>query len=112
VMSERNMFPAHVGAAPADVMVAIWNEVSIDDSIVLARELRAAGLRVDLYPEADKLGKQFKYASSINVPFVAVLGEEEVKKGQVAVKDMRTGDQHEVKRGDVAEFVKKALRGE
>jgi histidyl-tRNA synthetase len=112
VMSERNMFPASVGSAPADVMVAIWNELSIDDSITLAHELRAAGLRVDLYPEADKLGKQFKYASSINVPFVTVLGEEEARKGQVAVKDMRSGEQHEVKRGEVAEFVKRALRGE
>jgi histidyl-tRNA synthetase len=112
VMSERNMFPASVGSAPADVMVAIWNELSIDDSIALAHELRAAGLRVDLYPEADKLGKQFKYASSINVPFVTVLGEEEARKGQVALKDMRTGEQHEVKRGEVAAFVKRALRGE
>jgi len=109
VMSERNMFPASVGFAPADVMVAIWNELSIDDSIALAHELRAAGLRVDLYPEADKLGKQFKYASSINVPFVSILGEEEVKRGQVAVKDMRSGEQHEVKRGEVAEFIKRAL---
>ena len=112
VMGERNMFPARVTAAPADVMVAIWNEVSIDDSISLAQQFRAAGLRVDLYPEADKLGKQFKYASSLRVPFVAVLGEEEAAKGQVAVKDMRTGEQHEVNRDEVAEFVKAALRGE
>ena len=48
-------------------MVAIWNDDSIAESIMLAQELRAAGLRVDLYPEADKLGKQFKYASSIGV---------------------------------------------
>ena len=60
VMSERGMFPESVGTAPADVMVAIWNEESIAESITLAHELRDAGLRVDLYPEADKLGKQFK----------------------------------------------------
>ena len=89
VMSEREMFPPEVGTAPADVMVAIWNEESIAESLKLAQELRAAGLRVDLYPEADKLGKQFKYASSVGVPFVAVIGEEELAKGQVAMKDMR-----------------------
>ena len=90
-------------------MVAIWNEDSIDDSISLAQELRASGLRVDLYPEADKLGKQFKYASSLGVSFVAVLGEEEAKKGEVAIKDMRTGEQNQVRRGEVAEFVKRKL---
>ena len=48
-------------------------KIRFAESIELAQELRAAGLRVDLYPEADKLGKQFKYASSLGVPFVAVV---------------------------------------
>ena len=64
------MFPANLGASPADVMVAVWNEDSFSDSVKLAQELRAGGLRVDLYPEADKLAKQFKYASSREVSFV------------------------------------------
>jgi histidyl-tRNA synthetase len=106
VMSERGMFPERLVAAPADVMVAIWNKESIAESIKLARELRAAGLRVDLYPEADKLGKQFKYASSLGVRFVAVLGEEEQAKGQVAIKDMQSGEQRPVERREAPAFVK------
>jgi len=106
VMSEREMFPASVGTAPADVMVAIWNEDSIAESIKLAQELRAAGLRVDLYPEADKLGKQFKYASSVGVPFVAVIGEDERAKGQVTLKDMRRAQQLSVARDEAARYVK------
>jgi histidyl-tRNA synthetase len=109
VMDERNMFPAGLDSSPADVMVAIWNEESITNAIALAQQLRAAGLRVDLYTQADKLGKQFKYASSLGVPFVAVLGEEEAAKGQVALKDMRTGEQLAVTRGDVAEQIKRSL---
>src|SRR6185503_19552541 len=105
VMSERGMFPASVGTAPADVMVAIWSKDSISESIKLAQELRAAGLRVDLYPEADKLGKQFKYASSLGVPFVAVIGEDERAKGQVALKDMRSGEQRSVARDEAARLV-------
>ena len=108
VMSERNMFPADVSSAPADVMVAIWNEESIHDSIALAQELRASGLRVDLYPEADKLGKQFKYASSLKVPFVAVIGDDERARGQVALKNMETGEQRAVARNEVAAFMKSA----
>jgi histidyl-tRNA synthetase len=109
VMGERDMFPAHVGSSPADVMVAIWNDDSIAESIALAHELRAVGLRVDLYPDADKLGKQFKYASSLAVPFVAVLGAEEVAKGEVALKDMRSGEQRSLKRGEVSGLVKELL---
>ncbi len=108
VMSEREMFPASVGTAPADVMVAIWNEESIAESIKLAQELRAAGLRVDLYPEADKLGKQFKYASSVGVPFVAVIGDYERAKGQVALKDMRSGEQRAVARDEVSQLIREA----
>ena len=63
VMTEREMFPAKLVNSPADVMVTIWNEESIAESIALA-QIAPAGLRVDLYPEADKIGKQFKYAST------------------------------------------------
>jgi histidyl-tRNA synthetase len=101
VMSEREMFPVQVGFSAADVVVAIWNEESIDDSISLAQELRGAGLRVDLYPEADKLGKQFKYASARGVSFVVVMGDEERERGEVTIKDMRTGEQQSVKRDTV-----------
>lgn len=106
VMSERNMFPPRLESSPAEVMVAIWNEESIAESIALAHELRAGGLRVDLYPEADKLGKQFKYASSLGVPFVAVLGEEERSRGEVALKDMRSGEQRALKREELLSAVR------
>ncbi|HEV8429295.1 MAG TPA: histidine--tRNA ligase [Pyrinomonadaceae bacterium] len=109
VMNERNMFPAWLGSSPADVMVTIWNKETVAESIKLAQELRAAGFRVDLYPEADKLGKQFKYASSLRIPLVAVLGEEEQAKGLVALKDMQTGEQRTVVRGELEEMVKELL---
>ena len=108
VMAERNMFPPRLETSPADVMVAIWNEESIPESIAMAQELRAGGLRVDLYPEADKLGKQFKYASLLGVPFVAVLGEEERARGEVALKDMRSGEQRAVPRREIAKVIREA----
>jgi histidyl-tRNA synthetase len=101
VMTEREMFAANLSGAAADVMVAIWNEESIGESMKLAHELRDQGLRVDLYPEADKLGKQFKYASARGLPFVAVIGDEERARGEVAVKDLRTGIQQSLKREEV-----------
>jgi histidyl-tRNA synthetase len=106
VMNERGMFPTDVVSSPADVMVTIWNEDSINESIALAHELRNAGLRVDLYPEAEKVGKQFKYASSRGIRFVAVLGDDERARGEVAIKDMRTGEQRSLRRPEVAAVIR------
>jgi histidyl-tRNA synthetase len=105
VMSEKEMFPAQVGTSPADVMVAIWNEETVAASLALARELRAGGLRVDLYPEADKLGKQFKYAASRAIQFVAVLGDDERAQGKVGLKDMKTGEQRAVSVAEVVTLI-------
>jgi histidyl-tRNA synthetase len=109
VMTERGMFPANVHTSAADMMVAIWNEESINDSMKLAHELRAGGFRVDLYPEADKLGKQFKYASSREVRLVVVVGEEERARDEVAIKDMQTGIQRVVKRADLLSTVREVF---
>jgi len=106
VMTERQMFPAQVAAGSADVMVTIWSEATMGEALALAAELRRAGLRADLYADADKLGKQVKYASSRNVPFVAILGDEERARGEVAIKDLRTGEQKSVPRAEVATFIR------
>ena len=106
VMEERGMFPPELQTNSADVMVTIWNEESIAESLKLASELRSQGLRVLVYPEADKLGKQFKYASSINVPYVCILGENELAENKVAVKNMLTGEQEILDREGVAEKIK------
>ncbi len=102
VMTEREMFPAR-----ADGIARRCDDHSLErrfdcDSLALARELRASGLRVDLYPEADKLGKQFKYASERGIPAVVVLGDDERIRGEVAIKNMSTGEQRTVKREAVA----------
>jgi histidyl-tRNA synthetase len=109
VMTERNMFPAAVAGGAVDIMVTIWNADVRGEALNLASELRAGGLRADAYPEADKLGKQFKYASARHVPFVAIVGDDERARGEVAIKDMRSGSQTSVPRADAASFVANAL---
>ena len=107
VMEERKMFPPEIAAAiPADVMVTIWNDESYGGSIKLARELRDAGLRVLVYPESDKLGKQIKYADTLNIPFVCVLGETELADGTVTLKNMRNGEQSALPRSSVGGAIK------
>jgi histidyl-tRNA synthetase len=101
VMTERDMFPADLARSAADVMVTLFEGEPIEQGLTLASELRAAGLRVDVYPEADKLGKQLKYAASRGVKFVSVAGADERARGEVTVKNMETGEQSAVARDDV-----------
>ncbi|MDQ3751008.1 MAG: ATP phosphoribosyltransferase regulatory subunit [Acidobacteriota bacterium] len=106
VMEERGMFPKELETNSADVLITVWNEDSIGESLKLAGELRQQELRVLVYPETDKLGKQFKYAAQINVPFVCVLGESELAENKVTLKDMETGEQETIKREKAAARVK------
>jgi histidyl-tRNA synthetase len=102
VMTERNMFPADVARAAADVMVTRFEGEDAAEALRLAAEIRARGLSVDIYPDADKLGKQFKYAASRGVRFVTVAGADERGRGEVTVKNMVTGEQFPVARAEVA----------
>jgi histidyl-tRNA synthetase len=77
----------------------------VADALRLAGELRARGLRVDVYPDADKLAKQFKYASARGIRFVTVVGSDERTAGQVTVKNMQTGEQSAVARAEVAAWL-------
>lgn len=106
VMTERGMFPDDLVTTPADVMVTIWNEETIADSLALANELRQSGLRVEVYPEADKLGKQFKYASSRGINFVCILGDDERANNKVALKNMTTGEQETIAHNEAALKIK------
>ena len=112
VMTERNMFPPSVARGAVDVMVTLWNDQTRADALALAGELRRAALRVDVYPEADKLGKQFKYAAGRNVRFVAISGDDERARGEVAIKDLMTSDQQAVARADAAAFIQRRLAEE
>jgi len=88
VMGERNMFPPALARSAADVMVAVFDPKDLGHAMALAGRLRADGLRVLVYPDADKIGKQIKYADSRGVPFVALLGSNEVAAGTVTVKNL------------------------
>jgi histidyl-tRNA synthetase len=102
VMGERGMFPSTLDHAAADVLVTLFEGEPIEEALRLAADLRAGGLRVEVYPDTDKLGKQFKYAGTRAVRFVTVVGGDERANGQVTVKDMKSGKQWLAPRADIA----------
>jgi histidyl-tRNA synthetase len=105
VMGERNMFPPTVVRASADALVTVFDAGSMADALKLASELRACGVRVELYPEPDKLGKQMKYAASKQIPFAAILGSDELARGDVTIKDLTTGTQESIPRAEAARVI-------
>jgi histidyl-tRNA synthetase len=99
-----------LGAARStvDVLVTQMDPAQLPAYLAIAGELRAAGIATEVVLESGKLAKQFKYADRAGIRFAVVLGEDELAKGVVTVKDLRRGDQFEVARGELA----KALRVE
>ena len=111
VMAERKMFSDAVVSTPADVMVVQWFANRTNLYLSFATELRQAGLRVELYPDAPvedgkKVGdKQFKYAHARGIPFVAVIGADELANDTVTVKNMKTGEQQSVPRAETVKWL-------
>jgi histidyl-tRNA synthetase len=107
VMAERGMFPASVEQASADVLVAVFDTQTAPEALKLAAELRGQRVRVEVYPEADKLGKQMKYAAAKTIPFAAILGGDEIARGEVTIKNLQTGAQESVPRAAVGDKVRR-----
>ena len=95
VMGERNMFPPAL--ARCGRPTSWWRcstPTDLGHAMALAGRLRADGLRVLVYPDADKIGKQIKYADSRGIPFVALLGGDEIAAGTVTVKHLAAQTQN------------------
>ena len=110
VMSERGMFPPTLTSAPADVLVAMFSASAAADAIRVADQLRASGLRVFVYPDADKIGKQIKYADALHIPYVAIVGDEEIKAGTVTVKDLAAQTQQTYGQSAAGAAIAEAVR--
>ncbi len=111
LLEKYGLLPEDLNVNPAPVLVTVFDEERQLASLKLATELREAGLKVVAYPEAAKLGKQFKYADRIGAKVALVLGPDEAEKGQVAVKDLRNGEQTLVPRETVVGLIQTILAG-
>ncbi|RLD04620.1 MAG: histidine--tRNA ligase [Chloroflexota bacterium] len=109
ILEELGLLPKDRDAAPAKVMVTVFNEATLLPAYSLAAELRQAGLKVFCYPEAQKLGKQFKHAGRIGSRVAVILGPDELDNNIVAVKDLETRKQAFVPRQEVAIYIKNLL---
>jgi histidyl-tRNA synthetase len=75
------------------VLVTIFNPDLQGLALKVAQQLRSAGINTELYPDTDKLDKQFKYADKKGISYALVVGEEEVRNGTVTLKNLATRQQ-------------------
>ena len=95
ILQEQNMISDAVLTAPADVLILPMTD-DLSAAVALASELRAGGLRVQIYSEKKKFKAKIGYADKLGIPFVIFLGEDEVAQHVCALKNMATGVQEAV----------------
>jgi histidyl-tRNA synthetase len=110
VLEKFGCLPENAGLSTAPVLITAFDESSLIASFRLADQLRSEGLKVACYPEQNKLGKQFKYADRMGMRVALVLGPEEQSRGEVSVKNLKTGEQITVPQSQVAGTIAEMLK--
>ncbi|HEX7905011.1 MAG TPA: histidine--tRNA ligase [Chitinophagaceae bacterium] len=105
VMEELKLFPEAVHSG-TQVLFFNLGEKESHTAFQLAQQLRQKGIRCELYHENSKFDKQFKYAEKKNIPYVVIIGEEELKAGNSKLKNIRTGEQQTL---SIAELINTIL---
>ncbi len=106
VLEELGLFPASMGGV-TKVLIINFDESYAKHTLPILLKLRQQGIASELYPAAAKLKKQMSYADNKGIPYVLLIGEEEVSSGIYSIKNMATGEQHRVTLADLIPLLKK-----
>jgi len=104
VIEELNLLP-QLKENNTKVMFANFDPNTLNDSLKLLQELRDNSIASIIYPDNDKLGKQFKYADANSIKYVALIGSDEAKNNLVTVKNMSTGNQETFKQSELINYL-------
>ena len=108
ILNEQGMLNEERNTAPADVLLLPMVE-DLSPAVELATRFRNAGVRVQLYGEQKKFKAKMNYADKIGVPYVVFLGEDEIRDGVVACKDMKSGEQTKLRFEETLQRVQNGL---
>ncbi len=92
--------------SPSQVLVTLFNENLRKETLGLAARLRQAGINAEQILEPIRLGKQFRFADRKGIPYVVILGPDELAAGQIVVKNLETGDQNAYPEDKAIEVIK------
>ncbi|RED47978.1 histidine--tRNA ligase [Seonamhaeicola aphaedonensis] len=105
VLEELNLFPETVNKS-VEVLFINFGDKEALFSLKAIKVLREAGINAELYPEAAKMKKQMTHANRRNIPFVVLVGEEEITSSTYTLKDMTLGEQYKVSLQDLISKLK------
>ncbi len=103
VMQQLDLFPKQDNTATTRLLFVNFGEQEERYCLPLLKKLRAAGINTEIYPEAAKMKKQMGYADKKGIPFVAIVGENEMQRATVSLKDMASGEQTELRPEELIE---------
>lgn len=95
VLEELSLFP-DASAETTRVMISNFDQAAERYALPLLRKLRESGINSEIYPSSAKLKKQLNYADDKKIPFVILIGSEEMESGTLTLKNMKSGDQQKV----------------
>ena len=104
VMTGLELFPESVDCS-TQVLFTNFGEAEQMASLRIIADLRKAGIAAEIYPESAKMKKQMEYANRRAIPYVVIIGSQELEQGVATVKNMRTGEQQQVAFGEVLAVV-------
>ena len=105
VMNQLDLYPKD-SIQTTQVMFVNFGDKEAMHALRIISELRKEGISAELFPSSDKMKKQMGYANSHGIPFVAIIGEQEIADGTIAVKNMTTGEQKSMTASGLAELLK------
>jgi len=100
VLNQLNLYPENL-TQQTQVLFVNFGEKEEEYILPILSELRKSGISAEIYPEAGKLKKQFSYADDNHIPFVVIVGENEINKSKITLKNMATGEQELVEIKDL-----------
>ena len=100
VMLGLNLFPAEL-ACSTKVLFTNLGDAEQIAAMCLIGKLRDKGVAAEIYPDQGKMKKQMEYANRRGIPYVVIIGSNELEQGIATVKNMRSGEQSEVAFGDI-----------
>ena len=109
VLNEQGLLSDDIVTAPCDALVIPMTE-DAGFAISAATALRAGGVRTQLYGEKKKFKAKMSYADKLKVPFVVLVGEDEINEGVLSVKNMQTGEQVKLSPAAAAEHIAAVIK--
>lgn len=105
VIEELNLFPTDT-LCSTKLLFVNFGQDSIIDLLPIVKTFRQEGVACEIYPHEAKMQKQFAYADNLNIPYVAVVGETELKENKISLKDMQTGEQQLLSKEEILCIIK------